>query len=524
MPTQQQSSVDFFKHNNFVRLSGIVPLEFTEIYSNYAFLKGRHFFSPDTTVSPKTHGVYGDTLMETLLLAYKGAVEEGVGLSLLPTYSYYRVYQSGEELPKQKMGPSNEITAVLCLGFNYGDEDESQYNWRLSLECPKEGERSHESLKTYRGNMVVFRGNILRHWRESYTKSPGSWYAEVYLNYITADGPYAGVCDFDGREGACVSPTDMDIGRVNAIEKLALGEEEKEVGQVGSPGFSFRKLQEKFHRKTSILPIDVSRLEINKDDDISFSLKYVGDCQYPILLADNVYKDPDYVRDLGLKLYYEKGGASTSLPMGEFWSFLFRSLAHLYGFTTESLQIFGRPFFRYFLEKMTEEKVLASNSILEGLTFLNLPEDCMGGMSFYRHKQFKIQEFIHDEKLVDLVLQIKEKKLMGKGGTTLDQRYANRMVSMGLFSRYYDLLERGDVSSYSEMGEGIMGEEHQKDWEVLETIEMKYNRFICYPGFLMKSLEPSEDWNKREIEARRLTQRFSVFWPKAMRGNHDFRY
>ena len=60
---------------------------------------------------------YGDWVMEGLLSDLQSAVEELSGVSLLPTYAYFRVYKGGDILKKHKDRPSCEISATLCLGY-----------------------------------------------------------------------------------------------------------------------------------------------------------------------------------------------------------------------------------------------------------------------------------------------------------------------------------------------------------------------------------------------------------------------
>ena len=51
---------------------------------------------------PGTYSVYGDIVMETLLLKLQPVMEKYVGLSLVPTVSYARIYKIGDELSRHK--------------------------------------------------------------------------------------------------------------------------------------------------------------------------------------------------------------------------------------------------------------------------------------------------------------------------------------------------------------------------------------------------------------------------------------
>ena len=54
--------------------------------------------------------------MEAMLKKVTATVECATGLSLYPTYSYYRVYKRGDVLPMHRDRPSCEISVSLCLG------------------------------------------------------------------------------------------------------------------------------------------------------------------------------------------------------------------------------------------------------------------------------------------------------------------------------------------------------------------------------------------------------------------------
>ncbi|MFT4552532.1 MAG: hypothetical protein ACI9S8_001157 [Chlamydiales bacterium] len=523
MSTKAQSSVQYFKENHFVSISGVIPAALTDIYGTYATLKAMNFFSPDTTVGTGTHGVYGDTLMETLLTSYKETVEREIGLPLCPSYSYYRVYGSGSEITRRRLGPSNEITALLCLGHEYKVGVETSFSWKLFLSEKREGGEKVEAVRVKPGNMIIFRGNLLDHWREPFPISEGGWFAEVFLNYVVDDGAYKNICKFDGRKSLFSLPVNFELEKVQAIENLS----QEEASESSPSSGVVKEYMEKWAKiKPLAPPLDMDRLGFNADDDITFTLISSGASKFPILLADNVYKDPDYVRDLGLEMSYDRGRASISLPMGELWELLCRSFAHLYGFSDELLKASAFPFFRYALERSPVEKPLSSSPFLEGFTFLNLPDDCKGGLSFYRHKEFDIEEFIYDANIVDVIFQLKENKLRGAKTTDLDQRFIKKLISMGLFSQYFTLLEEGTVDSYVQLGERAMGEKSQKDWEVVTSIEMKYNRLVCFPGFLMHSLDNPGGWDSKDKEEQRLRQRFFVSWPVNMgeKGKDDFRY
>ena len=59
---------------------------------------------------------YGDMVFDSLLVCKKELMEQETGLSLLPTYSYWRMYTYGAFLKKHKDRPACEISLTVDLG------------------------------------------------------------------------------------------------------------------------------------------------------------------------------------------------------------------------------------------------------------------------------------------------------------------------------------------------------------------------------------------------------------------------
>ena len=120
---------------------------------------------------PNTYSCYGDFVMETLLVKMLPVMKQHSGLDLCPTYSYARAYKKGDELKRHKDRPSCEISCTLNLG---GDD------WTIYLEpSGKEGQKGIKvNLKP--GDMLVYSGCELEHWRE---KFKGKDCAQVFLHY-----------------------------------------------------------------------------------------------------------------------------------------------------------------------------------------------------------------------------------------------------------------------------------------------------------------------------------------------------
>jgi len=140
----------------------------------------------DTQI-PETYSHYSDIVMETLLQKVKPVMEEQAEVKLTETYSYARIYKKGDELKKHKDRYSCEISTTLNLG---GD------NWSIFLEPSGEKGKDGIEVKLKAGDMLMYRGCDLEHWR---TPFEGEDCGQVFLHYNDASGKDAKQNKFDGR-------------------------------------------------------------------------------------------------------------------------------------------------------------------------------------------------------------------------------------------------------------------------------------------------------------------------------------
>ena len=131
------------------------------------------------------YSCYGDIMMEMLLVNMHALMEKNTGLRLQPNYSYARIYKTGHVLERHKDRLSCEISTTLNLG---GDP------WPIYLE--PSGREGMNGLKVdlNPGDMLIYRGMDLEHWREPFQ---GSECVQVFLNYNDVNNPNA--VPYDGR-------------------------------------------------------------------------------------------------------------------------------------------------------------------------------------------------------------------------------------------------------------------------------------------------------------------------------------
>tara|TARA_R110000824_G_scaffold26877_1_gene91865 strand:- start:285 stop:938 length:654 start_codon:yes stop_codon:yes gene_type:complete len=188
-----------FKKNKYIVIKEAVPKDIATFVYNYFLMKRQvaktlfdeRYISQFTeewgTWSdqqvPNTYSHYADIAMETLLIRTLPVMEKKTGLKLNPTYSYARIYKTGDVLHRHKDRFSCEISTTLNLG---GDP------WCIYLEPKKNvGIPDNKKITSFSknkgtkvilkpGDMLVYRGMELEHWREEFQ---GNDCCQVFLHY-----------------------------------------------------------------------------------------------------------------------------------------------------------------------------------------------------------------------------------------------------------------------------------------------------------------------------------------------------
>ena len=203
-----------FKKNHFLVIKEAIDPKIANFVYNYFMMKRQvtktffdfKYISPyaeewgtwnDKQV-PNTYSNYADIAMETLLLAVKPKMEKLTGMKLNPTYSYARIYKMGDVLDRHKDRFSCEISTTMNLG---GDEWPIYLENKKNVGEPKDGfpavtDNKGTKIILKPGDMLVYKGMILEHWREAFI---GKDCAQVFLHYNNEFSPGADDNMFDQR-------------------------------------------------------------------------------------------------------------------------------------------------------------------------------------------------------------------------------------------------------------------------------------------------------------------------------------
>ena len=178
-----------FKKNKYTVIRQAISKDLASFIANYFSMqkqvydtcRAARYFSPFETILgyyegkneqiPDTYSQYSNMAMETLLLKCQPAMEKATGLKLYPAYTYARIYKKGDELKSHKDRFSCEISTTMNLA---GDD------WPIYLEPSGETGKKGIKVDLKQGDMLVYSGCELEHWRE---KFKGKECIQVFLHY-----------------------------------------------------------------------------------------------------------------------------------------------------------------------------------------------------------------------------------------------------------------------------------------------------------------------------------------------------
>jgi hypothetical protein len=176
-----------FASHRYIKVEGLIDAGLQSMLYKYvmrradvakpAFMKGQ-----DGAVE-----MFADQVMEHVLAGVQTRIEELSGLTLDPTYSFFRVYRRGNVLERHLDRPSCEVSVSLNLGPALDPP------WPLWMKGPL----SESALALAPGDAALYRGIECHHWREPLE---GDHLALVFLHYIERDGRYSD-WKYDKRPG-----------------------------------------------------------------------------------------------------------------------------------------------------------------------------------------------------------------------------------------------------------------------------------------------------------------------------------
>lgn len=178
-------TTEYFEKNGYVVLSGALGKDECAALTQYMFKLKEEGKLINDDQCPLSDAVYGDPIFDDILQKFAKPIGDAVGRTLLPTYTYARIYRPGEILKKHKDRPACEISATLTLGYD------AKRVWPIFFNEEKE-----IGVDLEPGELAVYKGCDIVHWRSAFK---GNWHVQVFLHYVDANGPYKDHA-MDGRQ------------------------------------------------------------------------------------------------------------------------------------------------------------------------------------------------------------------------------------------------------------------------------------------------------------------------------------
>ncbi len=276
------------------------------------------------------------------------------------------------------------------------------------------------------------------------------------------------------------------------------------------------------------MKVDLQRLLPNRPEDTDIQVIEVGDGRYPALIVDDFYRDPDHLREFALSLNYRIPPAVypgywavMSLSLAPVVSFVYDLFAHRYFPSAPAMEAHATSWQFFNTERRAGQpprpmshRPHVDSGVLIGLVYLNKPEHCRGGTSLFRHKETGAEAVfpkrVHQGCRID--------------GRPIDPELRERIWRQGASAPYDRARDAGLVADYSDYWKRILATPGDEDdniidsrggWELTRLIEMKYNRLLLLPAFVLHSTHFRAEWFGNTPETWRLTHNFMFDWPVA---------
>jgi hypothetical protein len=165
---------ELLKNNNYIFLPNFIETNRAkELAKEFKEFCVKNNLNGDVQ-SPNSHSKYNFINFLELLCEKTPEISDILGETVVPTYSYARVYKTGSVLEKHTDREACEISLTVHLD---GDNE-----WPIFIETPT-GESRSISMKS--GDAMLYLGCSSPHWRNQFT---GNEYTQVFLHYVRSRG------------------------------------------------------------------------------------------------------------------------------------------------------------------------------------------------------------------------------------------------------------------------------------------------------------------------------------------------
>ena len=163
--------------NNFMIVPNFISAERASDLAKEFNLYAEEFDITNDPQVDKCLGKYDYISFVELLCEKNVQVSQLVGETVLPTYTYARIYEKGAVLTPHVDKEECEISLTVNLA--------SDEPWAIWIQNPK-GQKQEVVLN--RGDAMIYFGMTAPHWREEYL---GNTCTQLFMHYVRSRGKYA---------------------------------------------------------------------------------------------------------------------------------------------------------------------------------------------------------------------------------------------------------------------------------------------------------------------------------------------
>lgn len=226
--------------NNYLIIPNFISPERSKILSDeFKLYCEKENLSGDDQ-SPNSHSIYNHISFLELLCEKTPEVSTLIEETVLPTYSYARVYKEGSVLENHVDRDACEISLTLHL--------DGDYPWPIWIETPQK-EKKFVSLNP--GDAMVYLGRIAPHWREEYK---GNYYSQVFLHYVRSRGECS-YAYFDKEKESNLIESDKKENKTTTKEENSIVKLDQHISPITLK--STRKLEDFIKIYDNVVSVDL---------------------------------------------------------------------------------------------------------------------------------------------------------------------------------------------------------------------------------------------------------------------------
>lgn len=169
--------IDQLKENNYIFIPKFIERDRAKnLAKDFEEFCSRNGLIGDQQ-APNSSSCYNYISFLELLCEKTPEVSKIIGETVLPTYTYARVYKTGDDLKRHRDRPACEVSMTLNLW--------KQNDWPIFIQKPN-GEEIEIEMEP--GDAMLYLGCVADHWRNEITQSK---YIQVFLHYVRSRGDCA---------------------------------------------------------------------------------------------------------------------------------------------------------------------------------------------------------------------------------------------------------------------------------------------------------------------------------------------